>query len=78
MANKQKIDKKYLAGLQFRDATREEAETEDGRKVVNTPITRDLTVDDVLDWTDNGPSVTLVTADGRKYTVEKKAEKGKE
>lgn len=63
------IDKKYLAGLKFRSS--EAKKSAEGVKHI--PTERDLTPEDVLDWKDNGPSVTIVTADGQKYTVEKAA-----
>lgn len=79
MANEKKIDKKYLAGLVYRFADRIEEEGDDNRRTVrNVPTERELTPDDVLDWRDTGTAVIIVTADGRKITVEKKAEKGKE
>lgn len=63
------IDKKYLKGLKFRSSTPEK--TENG--VVHTPTSRALTPEDVLDWKDNGATVTIVAADGKKYVVDKNA-----
>ena len=72
------IDKKYLAGLTFSGANVEDSE-EDGKTVKRSvPFRRDLEQGDVLDWLDNGDSIIIVTADGRKHTVSKKAEKAKE
>lgn len=66
MAN-EAIDKKLLAGLKFRSS--EKSENGEGF----TPTKRALTPADVLDWKDNGTSVTIVTADGQKYNVSKTA-----
>ena len=65
------IEKKYLTGLKFKGSTPKK--TEEGIK--HFPFERPLKVEDVLDWSDNGASVTLVTADGAKYTVDKTAAK---
>ncbi|HIJ95790.1 MAG TPA: hypothetical protein HPP94_08665 [Desulfuromonadales bacterium] len=74
------IDRKFLEGLVFKGATVETVTDEDsGREVARSkPFSRPLEQNDVLDWVDNGDTVTLVTADGKKYTVAKKAEKAKE
>lgn len=63
------IEKKYLAGLKFKSA--KATKTAEGTK--NIPTERALQPGDVLDWKDNGATVTMVTADGQKYTVEKAA-----
>lgn len=63
------IDKKYLAGLKYKSSTAKK--TEEGVRFI--PTERALTPADVLDWKDNGPTVTIVTADGRKHTVDKNA-----
>jgi urease accessory protein UreE len=67
------IDKKYLAGLTFRSSKAKKVTGEDGTKVQHVPVERELTAEDVLDWKDTGAAVVIVTADGQKYTVEKKA-----
>lgn len=67
------IDKKHLEGLFFKSSKAKK--TEDG--TVHIPTERPLTPADVLDWKDNGPSVTIITGDGQKHVV-KKAAKGKE
>lgn len=74
------IDKKCLDGLIFRGATTETVKDEEtGRETGRSvPFSRPLEQDDVLDWVDNGATITLVTADGKKHTVSKKAEKAKE
>jgi hypothetical protein len=66
MANAKQIDGKFLSGLTYRTSK----QGEDGTRYI--PETRDLTPADVLDWKDNGATIILVTADGRKYTVDKK------
>lgn len=63
------IDKKYLAGLKFRSS--KPVKSAEGTKHI--PTERALQPTDVLDWKDNGPSVTIVTADGQKVTIEKAA-----
>lgn len=63
------IDKKYLTGLKYKGSNPKK--TEEGVKHI--PFERNLKVEDVLDWKDNGATVTIVTADGAKYTVEKAA-----
>lgn len=62
------IEAKYLKGLVFQSS--EPRKTDEGTRHV--PTTRDLEPTDVLDWKDNGATVTIVTADGRKYVVDKK------
>ena len=75
MANAEQIDKKLLAGLVFKSSRAKK--TDEG--TTNIPTERTLTPADVLDWKDTGANVIIVTADGQKYTVNKKsAEKGKE
>lgn len=71
MANAETIDKKHLEGLVFKSSKPKKTET----GTVNVPTERALTPDDVLDWKDSGGSVNIVTADGQKYTVTKKAAK---
>lgn len=64
------IDKKYLAGLKWRSSK----PVKDGEgKVTNQPVERNLQPADVLDWKDQGATVVIVTSDGRKHQVEKKA-----
>lgn len=63
------IDKKLLAGLKFRSS-------KPGKDGGFVPTERNLTPGDVLDWAENGSVVTIVTADGQKYKVDKNA-KGK-
>jgi len=74
MANEQTIDKKYLEGLKHRSA--KSKETEEG--TVNVPVEVALKPEHVMDWVDNGDHVVIVTTDGRKHKVSKKAEKAKE
>ena len=63
------IDAKYLKGLVYRSS--EPRKTEEGTRHV--PTERELAPGDVLDWKDNGATVTIVTGDGQKHVVEKKA-----
>ncbi|GER92682.1 hypothetical protein A45J_0400 [hot springs metagenome] len=70
MAEKQ-IDAKYLKGLKFRTSEAKKVKEDGEEKVRHTPVERDLTTDDVLDWKDKGDSVTVVTKDGQKYNVSK-------
>jgi len=63
------IDKKYLAGLVYRSSKQKKGD----KGKVNIPTERPLTVADVLSWKDNGATVTVVTADGRKHSVSKSA-----
>ena len=75
MANAESIDKKFLTGLKYRSSNPKK--TDEG--TVNIPTERALKVEDVLDWKDTGAGVIIVTADGQKYNVDKKAaEKVKE
>ena len=65
------IDKKYLEGLVFKSS--KPKKTEEG--TINVPTERPLAPGDVLDWKDIGTGVIIVTGDGQKYTVAKKAAK---
>lgn len=65
------LDPKYLKGLTFTTSQAKKIKGEDGEKTKWTPVERDLTLDDVLDWNETDDSVTLVTADGKKYVVKK-------
>jgi urease accessory protein UreE len=75
MAESKQLDPKYLSGLKHRTTeVREVKDKDDGRqKKKHFPIEREMTSADVLSWKDNGATVTIVTADGRKLTVDKKA-----
>lgn len=66
----EQIDKKYLAGLKFCSSK--------PAKEGYVPTERNLNPSDVLDWKDNGDTVTIVTADGKKYAVNKNAKPAKE
>jgi hypothetical protein len=71
----EQIDKAHLAGLKFRGSKVKKIE-KDGRKMTAyEPYERPLQPADVLAFVETATSVTLVTADGQKLTVEKKAEK---
>jgi len=75
MAAKKKIDAKFLKGLKFRTSEMRKVKDDGRDKMKGFPVERDLTPEDVLDWKDNGESVSIVTADGQKYNVPKKEEK---
>lgn len=59
------IDKKHLAGLKFRSS--KPSKESSG----NVPTERALAPGDVMDWKDNGATVTITTFDGRKHVVDK-------
>lgn len=61
------IPAEYLTGLVFRSSKPKKTDT--GK--VNLPTERPLTPADVLNWKDNGETVTIITADGQKYTADK-------
>jgi len=63
----EQIDKKLLTGLKFRSSKKA---SEGGGFV---PTERNLAPADVLNWKDNGDTVTIVTKDGKKHVVNKKA-----
>ena len=65
------LDAKLLAGLTFKGTKAEEVKTEAGKKTKHVPFTRPLEAADVLDWKDNGATVTIVTTDGKKHVVKK-------
>lgn len=67
------IDKKLLEGLVYKSS--KPKKTEEG--TVHVPTERPLQPGDVLDWKDNGNTVTIVAGDGQKHVV-KKAAKAKE
>lgn len=73
MANAESIDKKLLEGLVFKSSKPKKGDN----GTVNVPTERPLTPADVLDWKDNGAAVVIVTADGQKHTVAKKAASAK-
>lgn len=61
------IPPEYLTGLVFRSSKQKKTET--GK--ANIPTERPLVPEDVLSWKDNGETVTIITADGQKHTVDK-------
>ena len=61
-----RIPAEYLSGLVFRSS--KQKKTEAG--TANMPTERALTPDDVMSWKHNGETVTVITADGQKYTVD--------
>lgn len=67
----EKIDWKLLKGLKYKTSEGKRV-NEDGRNVMKyAPVERPMRPEDVLSWKDNGQTVTMVTADGQKLTVEK-------
>ncbi len=73
---KKGLNPEWLKGLVFRTSERKEMEKE-GRKVPQyIPVERPLTEKEVMAWKEGDTSVTIVTADGRKYTVKKEKSKG--
>lgn len=64
------IEAKWLKGLVFRTSQKKEGDSGETRIV---PVERELTPEDVLAFTDTGPTIIIATADGRKLTVDKKA-----
>lgn len=74
MAEQEKkgIDPKYLKGLRFNYSEAKEEKGEDGRKVRKyIPKDRPLRPEDVLAFKEHPDHVVIVTADGRKLTVQK-------
>lgn len=61
------IPPEYLTGLVFRSSRLKK--TDDGK--ANIPTERPLAPCDVLSWKDDGDTVTIITADGQKHTVDK-------
>ena len=69
------VKKEWLDGLKFRDRKATTEVVGGRRKVTYTAVERPLRTEDVLNFTETETSVVLVTADGQKLTVAKKAEK---
>lgn len=69
MAN-ERIDAKYLKGLKFTSSVKKQVP---GEAVKHHLVERRLGPADVLDWKDDGETLVIVAADGRKYIVDKKA-----
>ena len=64
------LDPAWLAGLTFSGATQEKRTVEGRPRLVATPFERELQPEDVLGYRVTDGQVFLVTADGKKYTVE--------
>lgn len=62
------IDKKYLKGLIYKDATRKTVKENGETKTVFIPTERDLTQADVLAFRETATEMIFVTGDGQKYT----------
>jgi hypothetical protein len=69
------LNPQWLKGFMFRGATPKATEEDGRKKVTYVPFERPLETGDVLDWKDKGTTVVIVTKDGRKYSVSKKAGK---
>lgn len=69
-----KIKETYLTGLTFKSSKPVKGE---GDKITHQATERALRPDDVLNWTDQGETVVIVAADGRKYRVVKKEAEAK-
>jgi hypothetical protein len=74
MAQKQ-LDEELLKGITFRGAEKKEVEENGIKKEKWFPTERKAVLDDVLDWRDLGPEVSIVIADGRKHRVKKPGKK---
>lgn len=61
------LDPKWLLGLTFRSSVPKKGD----KGTTNVPIERPLSPKDVLSWSVRGDTVTLVTADGLKHTVDR-------
>lgn len=72
MAEGKSIDAKFLDGLTFSTSEAKKVKKDGQEKTQYIPVERPLRPGDVIDWKDLGDSVTIVTADGKKYSVDKK------
>jgi hypothetical protein len=71
----QGLNPQWLKGLTYRGTTAKPVEEDGRKKVTYVTFERPLEAGDVLDWKDKGTTVVIVTKDGRKYSVSKKAGK---
>ena len=72
----EKIDAKYLEGLLVTGSKPKEQKLEGGgKKTVYVAFEQAATPDDVLTFSDKGNVMVIVLKDGKKYNVQKKAEK---
>jgi len=70
-AQEEKFNRDWLKGRKFHDAVPKKVK-KDGREVrVYEPRERALKEEDVLAWKVRGNEVSIVTADGQKFTVNK-------
>lgn len=60
------LDKKHLAGLKYRTSEKD-------KEGNHSPKVCALKPERLLDWKEDGSIITLVTADGQKYKVDKNA-----
>ncbi len=71
-AQEEGLNPKYLKGILFRTSEAKKVNENNVEKLRYTPVERDLTVNDVLNYKDNGNVLIIVTKDGQKYTISKK------
>ena len=69
------VDAKQLKGLVFKGAKPVIVEVDGQNKTVYEPFQRDLTPDDVLNSREDGNTIIICTADGKKYTLPQTATK---
>ncbi len=71
------VEQKHLAGLTYRTSEKKKIKGDDGDVAAKYVASeRQLKVADILSQKDNGDSLTIVTKDGKKYTVPKTPVKG--
>lgn len=71
------VEQKQLAGLTYRTSEKKKVKGDDGEVTEKYVASeRSLKVADILSQKDNGDSFTVVTKDGKKYTVPKTPAKG--
>ena len=71
------VEQKHLAGLTYRTSEKKKIKGDDGDVAVKyVAFERQLKVSDILSQRDTGDSLTIVTKDGKKYTVPKTPVKG--
>ena len=70
-------EQKHLAGLTFRTSEKKKIKGDEGEVAEKYVASeRKLLVADILSQKDNGDSFTVVTKDGKKYTVPKTPGRG--
>lgn len=72
VAETPKLNPKWLKGQTFTELQKQKVKDSNGNPVTkDVPVARDLAEADVLDWSDKGVNVVIVTKDGQKLTVKK-------